>query len=202
MIRIPEAKKQAEIIIEKMAGLGCKVKRGQALDLVANLQGFQGWNELSAASKILSAPPAWKDSTFGYKCENFSCITHNGMVEDNILAIFLGHSSDDAYTTLLTWTSKDGVEFDLRICGFVKIRIDFPNGDVQYVTSLSGNFPEAEKWLNNPPAGTLVELESNAYFEWIDEGGDPIGNSFDTISIDTAKEVKRFEEFLESDPMY
>ena len=50
MLRKPEPKSQAKLLAKELANLGLSLKHGQALDLIAKLHGYKGWNELAAAT--------------------------------------------------------------------------------------------------------------------------------------------------------
>lgn len=59
MLRKPEPKAQAKLLAKELAQLGLDLKHGQALNLVAKLNGFKGWNEMAAATPTASsASPA------------------------------------------------------------------------------------------------------------------------------------------------
>lgn len=50
MIRKPEAKDRAELLMRELSNDGCAIKRGRALDIVAKLEGCRDWNTFCAAA--------------------------------------------------------------------------------------------------------------------------------------------------------
>ncbi|MBC8739737.1 hypothetical protein F6X40_23780 [Paraburkholderia sp. UCT31] len=44
MLRIPDAKSQARLLVEELQALGLEIQNQHALDVVAKLQGFRNWN--------------------------------------------------------------------------------------------------------------------------------------------------------------
>jgi hypothetical protein len=62
MIRKPDAKNRAELLMRELATDGLSVKRGRALDIIAKLEGHRDWNTFQAASsKCAAAPQARPD---------------------------------------------------------------------------------------------------------------------------------------------
>lgn len=97
MTRKPDPKAQAEILMADLAKLGFTLNRGKALDLVAKLEGFRGWNELSKARKAADAAAralasATVANTLGYAFEiPQALVDENGEIDGDRLAGFLKH---------------------------------------------------------------------------------------------------------------
>lgn len=51
MIRTPEPRNQAEVLVATLAALGITLGRRQSLDVIAKLSGYKGWNEYAADLK-------------------------------------------------------------------------------------------------------------------------------------------------------
>lgn len=107
MNRKPTPKSQAEIIIAELAGLGFTLQRGKALDLVAKLEGYKGWNELLKAQKKAKASaavsvPKPSKPTLKYDApipaELFS---RQGAVSDEVLAIHFKQARVDSVRSIL-----------------------------------------------------------------------------------------------------
>lgn len=58
MTRKPNAKTAATLLTKKMAEMGFSLKRSQALEVIAALEGYKSWNEMSAALKQEKASPS------------------------------------------------------------------------------------------------------------------------------------------------
>lgn len=58
MQRKPQAKSQADILVRELAAAGVALKHQKALELVAKLHGFKGWNEMSKAPEPASTAGA------------------------------------------------------------------------------------------------------------------------------------------------
>ena len=106
MIRKPNAKAQAEILMNDLAGMGFNLQRGKALDLVAKLEGYRGWNEFSKAQKDAEAAAPAPAETADEKALKYAfdipqaLFDKNNEVSDDHLAVFLEHQKDQVSVLL------------------------------------------------------------------------------------------------------
>jgi hypothetical protein len=192
MIRKPEAKNQAELILSELAKHGLSLKRGHALDLVAKLEGFRGWNEYLAAEKQATVA----EQPLKYLGPDFSELARKGWLTDLLLAAFFSHSAGNAVTTLYEWTSPDGKVYDLRLCGWANYKVTDDKGNVSFITSRNGRTDDYFHVLEIDASFDRVECIDAPFFEWIDEAGDPVGEIFDRIPADPSIEIARFSKYL------
>lgn len=185
MIRTPEAKRQAEILMSEVARHGLTLQRGNALDIVAKMQGLKGWNELSAADAkapldIAPALPA------AYEVAGLEQLAAMEVVDCRRLAAFLKHGSRDATTTLLNFTAPDGGVYRLQLCGQVRFDYLAGNGAVNTVRSSDGL--AAYDAAEHAAEGECTVLDT-PFFEWVDAAGDPIGAVFEELPISPEREI-------------
>lgn len=107
MIRKPNAKAQAEILMNDLAGMGFTLQRGKALDLVAKLEGYRGWNEFKKAQKDVpaavaaTAEPVAAANVSAYAFDIPQALfDKNKEVSDTQLAVFLEHMKDQVSVLL------------------------------------------------------------------------------------------------------
>jgi len=191
MIRTPEAKRQAEILITEMAKHGTTLKRGHALDIVAKQQGYKGWNELVAASStIIASPPAQ------YAVPGLTEIARHGQIQDINLAGLLRHGRDQT-TDLLAWTAPDGETYVLRLCGRAQFDYTAPDGSCATVRSSDG-LQAYQQALSKVPRDARREID-NPFFEWVTSEGCAVGEVFEEISVNAQEEVESFQRMLAHD---
>lgn len=202
MIRKPEAKRQAELIISELAGRGLALQRGHALELVAKLQGFQGWNEYIAApehnvkdSPKEHKPEAQPSVPAAYFVGDLSELASRGAnplwVSAIMLADHLSHATRDTCTILYEGTSANGGVHELRLCGFAEYELT-RTGAEAIRTSCKALTVEHLKFL-----GWTVECINEPYFEWINELGDPILSAFTILHTDVEHEISLLQRTVE-----
>lgn len=195
MIRKPEAKNQAELLVKELATQGITVARGIALNIVAKQQGFRGWNEFCAAEKAPAKAASGK--SLCYQIGDISHLSPSSEVSDYHLAAYLQHGTRDQTSTLLTWVSEGGDEYELRLCGQTRIEVR-SGSDVREIRSADGVASTFNAALSVLAQGQPLSLEclDSPFFEWLDEIGDPVGDVMSTISVRPEDEIAALKEML------
>lgn len=212
MIRKPAPKAQAEIIIADLARQGFDMKRGHALDLVAKLHGYRGWNEFQAATKkakeavdvaVAPAPAVAPEISYspviaGYFNEKVFIREGSVDIDDRYLVAYLGHHRRDSSTELLSTTLK-GETYSLRICGRVRFSVrDSLTGVAKDFRSDDGLTDEYVHALTVARDSEEVQgFDEHPFFEWINGAGDPVGGAFDRISPDPQVEIDKLKSELD-----
>lgn len=200
MIRTPQAKQQAEILIAELNRRGTKLPWSHALEIVARMQGFRGWNTLCAAASAAQKAPAVapdKQPPGSYLVPGIEALAHNGHITDARLAAFLGHCHRDQSTTLLVWTAPDGQEYELRLCGLVWFDYRQPDGTLVSVHSSDGlpAFDRMTAETQQVPQ-ELHTQHNSPFFEWLNANSDPVGDVFETISANPQDEIASLQRML------
>lgn len=192
MIRTPEAKRQAEILMSEVARHGLTLQRGNALDIIAKMQGLKGWNELSAADAktpldLTPTPP------LAYEVAGLEQLAMLEAVDCQRLSAFLKHDSRDAATTLLNFTAPDGGVYRLQLCG--QVRYDYQAGDGEVITVRSSDGLTAFDAAEQEVVGERTVIDT-PFFEWVDAAGDPIGAVFEELPISPEREISVLRLYL------
>lgn len=194
MIRKPDAKNRAELLMRELATDGMSIKRGRALDIVAKLEGHRDWNTLQAASLKRTEVAQLRDD---YEVGSLGTLSHFGRVLDVTLSAHLQHSGPDDHTRLYTWTAPDGEKFELRLCGSTRFEdVDPQTGEARIYSSadgLSAEFLEAYGRFKVRPDHEYLD---NPYYEWINEAGDPVADVLETVWVNVKDEVRQFQQML------
>lgn len=112
-------------------------------------------------------------------------------IGDCRLANALGHGGEDK--TLLLEASIDGKAYRLSLIGQMEIFDSYGN---DYFYSQTKSIPaEVIREFEKGWADQYDVIES-ACFKWEDEGGNPIGESLDAISLDAVAEIDLLRSFL------
>jgi hypothetical protein len=189
MLRTPEAKRQAEILVAEMGLLGLSLQRGKALEVIAKLQGFKGWNELSAAA----SKPQAVASPLAYAVKDMPVNEALDYIESARLAAALKHASRDATTTLLNFTAPDGSSYRLQLSG--QVRYEYTNADGLLVTIRSHDGLATYDAAIAAANGEVSVLD-DPFFEWVSEIGDPVGEPFEDLPTDPERELMVFKGVL------
>lgn len=112
-------------------------------------------------------------------------------ISDLRLAVFLGHPSEDSATELMTVRDpKTSEEYVLRLCGTVRL---LDAQEVELDVEALRSFEDIDAVVDHLGRGALL---TNPWFEWITADGDPVGEVFDTISINPNTELNCLEEII------
>lgn len=194
MIRKPDAKNRAELLMRELAKDGMAVKRGRALDIVAKLEGHRDWNTLHAASSTCAAAP---QEHVDYEVGSLGTLSQFGRILDVTLSAHLQHTSPDDHTRLYTWMAPTGERFELRICGSTRFEdVDPRTGEARVYSSAEGLTSEFIEAYERFQQRQNREYLDNPYYEWINEDGDPVGNVLETIWVNVKDEVQHFQQML------
>lgn len=194
MIRKPEAKNRAELLMRELTSDGFTLKRGRALDIVAKLEGCRDWNTFCAAD---TSQPAVASGYPEYAVGNLVQVSRFGRVDDVCLAAFLQHSSPDDHTTLYILETPEGNKYELRLCGSVMFGVTDPKTQMlTYYSSANGLTEQYIEALALLRRQAHPEFLRNPYFEWINEDGDPVVDVSDTIWVNVKDEVREFLQLM------
>lgn len=124
-------------------------------------------------------------------------------ISDARLALGLGHGRD-SQTELLT-TTLDGQVLTLCLSGHFLVK--HADGEAKSHEIILNEWEKARDSL--PDAGysiselfelnTNFKLVSTPWFEWITEGGDPVADILDSISLNPADEINKITQALLGD---
>ena len=191
MIRTPEAKRQAELLMKELALQGMTLRRGKALDIIAKLQGFKGWNELAAAASKTAAgtlPPTKADAPLCYLVSGMPETAEHEVVDCSRLAAFLKHDGRDTTTTLMNYTAPLGGVYRLQLSGQVRYEYAGADGGTLTISSRDG-LDAFDAAMQDAPDEGIVVIDK-PFFEWVDEAGDPVGEVFDELPTSPAREIQ------------
>jgi len=189
--------------------LGIKMSKGQSLELVAKLEGYRGWNEYLAANPATPRKRIIIDKAIMqylnkdlYSREDipFASMAEKGRISDLLLAAYFQHSSEDSSTELHQWTSANGDVYVLQLSSSFKLLLTHTDGTQSYVSSEEGLTPEYIRAVTRyveEPNSPHNECIKAPYFEWITDGGDPVGGVFDDIPLDASREMSRIRQIVE-----
>ena len=191
MIRTPDAKRQAELLMKELRLQGLTLQRGKALDIIAKLQGYKSWNELTAAASKAASdaqPPAVPNSPLCYLVPGMPETAEHELVDCARLAAFLKHDGRDANTALMNYTAPLGGVYRLQLSG--QVRYEHVGADGTSVAICSRDGLDAfDVAMRDAPDEGLIVIDK-PFFEWVDEAGDPVGEVFDELPTSPAREIQ------------
>lgn len=189
MIRTPEAKRQAEILMNELSLQGFALQRGKALEIIAKLQGYKGWNELAAAASptVAGASPTMAENPLSYLVSGMPETDELEFVDCARLAAFLKHDGRDATTALMNYTAPLGGVYRLQLSGRVRYEYVGAEGSTVAICSRDGLEAFDAAMLNAPDEVTVI---NKPFFEWVDAAGDPVGQVFDELPTAPAREIQ------------
>lgn len=196
MIRTPEAKRQAELLMTELSLQGLTLQRGKALDIIAKLQGYKGWNELAAAAAKAAAvesPLAVPGSPLCYLVPGMPETAGLELVDCSRLAAFLKHEGRDTTTTLLNYTAPLGGVYRLQLSGRVRYEYVAADGSPVAICSRDGLEAFDAAMQNAPDEGTIID---KPFFEWVDAAGDSVGQVFDELPAEPVREIQVLLQLL------
>lgn len=116
-------------------------------------------------------------------------------VSDVRLAVRLGHTRTHSQTSLLRATVGDQ-PYVLQLAGYIE-GFDPQVGPYDTATISTCQLEQLElPWEKRSEWGQNLDAEHGPWFEWVDVDGNPVGDVFDQISLDPAKEIERLMKML------
>lgn len=116
-------------------------------------------------------------------------------ISDVRLAVRLGHTRTHSQTSLLRATVDDQ-PYVLQLAGYIE-GFDPQVGSYDTATISTCQLEQLElPWEKRSEWGQNLDAEHGPWFEWVDVDGNPVGDVFDQISLDPAKEIERLMKML------
>jgi len=209
VLEIIEPQEGAPDWVLEFKSLNWRMGREEALDFLAKLGGFKGWNEYLADNRpahhkriVISTDMAWYLNKTLYSCKAipFTALAENCLISDLQLAAYFRHSSENSCTELHRWTSANGDVYRLHLVGSFKFLLPFKDGTASYVSSGDGFTPGYMRAIAayiKEPGSPLNECIHAPYFEWVNEYGEPIEKAFHQIPLDASQEMSRIRQVAE-----
>lgn len=116
-------------------------------------------------------------------------------ISDVRLATRLGHTRTHSQSLLLHATVDDQ-SYSLLLSGYIDGH-DPLTGDFDTATISASQLEQLElPWERRAEWGQVLEMEHGPWFEWVDVDGNPVGDVFDSVSLDPEQELARLIPML------
>lgn len=116
-------------------------------------------------------------------------------ISDVRLATRLGHTRTHSQSLLLHATVDDQ-SYSLLLSGYIDGH-DPLTGDFDTATISASQLEQLElPWERRAEWGQVLEMEHGPWFEWVDVDGNPVGDVFDSVSLDPEQELARLTQML------
>jgi len=194
MIRKPDAKNRAELLLSELSNDGFTLKRGRALDIVAKLEGCRDWNTFCAA-----APENQQAAGTGpeYAVGSLVKAAQFGRVDSVCLAALLQHSGHEDSTVLYRWESPEGKKFELRLSGTALFGLTEPEtGHLVYHSSANGLTPEFVQAWERSRQQANPEFLRRPCLQWFNEEGRLVVDLFVPLSVNVMDAVHEFQQLM------
>ena len=194
MIRKPDAKNRAELLLSELSNDGFTLKRGRALDIVAKLEGCRDWNTFCAA-----APENQQAAGTGpeYAVGSLVKAAQFGRVDSVCLAALLQHSGHEDSTVLYRWESPEGKKFELRLSGTALFGLTEPEtGHHVYHSSANGLTQEFIQAWERSRQQANPEFLRRPCLQWFNEEGRLVADLFVPLSVNVMDVVHQFQQLM------
>jgi hypothetical protein len=180
-------KLKAAVLIEELASLGFTLTKSQAKGIVAKLKEAGKSSEAAAELK----EPESAALQLHYIGGDFKGLDR-GMstsISAQELAGHFRHGTPESRTTLYEWVAPDGEAFRLLLCGHAEFHSCRRGQEV--ITSSAEGLTGEYLYLicSDEP---LASVAHSPYFEWVDQAGAPVAETFWSIAPDATVEVASF----------
>lgn len=116
-------------------------------------------------------------------------------ISDVRLATRMGHTCGQ-YQSAVLRTTVDGQSYTLLLSGYIEGH-DPLTGDFDTATISTCQLEQLElPWEQRAEWGQVLEMEHGPWFEWVDVNGNPVGDVFDSVSLDPEQELARLTPML------